>query len=409
MKLVWLFFWGLIFVFPFGQLIRLPFGIAGFPEIRVYLTDVFVFLIIVSWVLWKLVSKKRTFFPETSREFFSFVFFLFISWFVNLRNFPLEESLSGFLYLLRFFSYNCLFMLFFDLQKNNFKLKKNVIFFTFIFWGGLLGITGILQYWLLPDMRFLAPLGWDLHYYRAVGSFLDPNFFGLLLVLGILSGLMQLIPLDEEKKEKKNSKLAIIILPIMSASFLLTYSRGSYLAFLAAMAVILIIAKKVKFFFLLFLLFLFLICLLPRPGGEGVKLERISSVIQRAESWRKAILIWQKNPLFGVGFNNYRYAQRESGFLKETTWQESHAGAGADNSFLFILATGGILGLAGILIWFKAIISVAQKHSFADRIFFFSSLAAILTHSFFTNSFFYPWVMIWWGFLLTWLVLEVRN
>src|SRR3989344_442832 len=47
-----------------------------------------------------------------------------------------------------------------------------------------MGVVGLFQYWLIPDMRFLAILGWDDHYFRLVSTQFDPNFTGLLLVLG---------------------------------------------------------------------------------------------------------------------------------------------------------------------------------------------------------------------------------
>ena len=77
------------------------------------------------------------------------------------------------------------------------------------------------------------------------------------------------------------------------------------------------------------------IVILPRvSSGEGVKLERMSTVWARIASWKKAWEIFSDNPIIGVGFNTYRYAQKAS--------PESHAGAGSDSSILLVMATTGI-------------------------------------------------------------------
>jgi O-antigen ligase len=139
--------------------------------------------------------------------------------------------------------------------------------------------------------------------------------------------------------------------------------------------------------------------LLPRrSGGEGIRLERTRTVQARVGSWRNALIISRDHPLLGVGFNAYRYAQRDYGFLKEQ-WQESNAGAGADSSFLFVLATTGILGFFTYLwIWMKSLISNYSS------VVIFSSIIAIFIHSFFLNSLFYPWVMAW-----IWILLAKEN
>jgi hypothetical protein len=103
-----------------------------------------------------------------------------------------------------------------------------------------------------------------------------------------------------------------------------------------------------------------------------------------------------------VGFNAYRYAQRDYGFLEEERWQLSHAGAGADSSLLFVLATTGILGLGAYLkIWLKVLEKSGSKK---NRLLVLTVLGVLLSHSLFLNSLFYPWIMAW-----LWLVLATGN
>jgi hypothetical protein len=52
--------------------------------------------------------------------------------------------------------------------------------------GSVAAFFGLLQYLFMPDLRFLYDIGWDMHYGRLAGTFLDPTFIGLILVLNIL-------------------------------------------------------------------------------------------------------------------------------------------------------------------------------------------------------------------------------
>ena len=104
---------------------------------------------------------------------------------------------------------------------------------------------------------------------------------------------------------------------------------------------------------------------------------RQETAIARVESWVSAIQIWRENPVLGVGFNMYRYVDGETG----------RAGAGVDNSFLFVLATTGIIGLLAYLNMWRTII----KGKYAI-------VAVLFTHAMFNNALFYPWVM-WWLFI----------
>ena len=85
--------------------------------------------------------------------------------------------------------------------------------------------------------------------------------------------------------------------------------------------------------------------LLPRPGGDGVKLERTFSIIQRWENYQAGFKLWQQ-PIFGLGFNTLRYYNQD--YL-------SHASAGQDSSLLFVAVTTGLVGLTAYLFWLKSI------------------------------------------------------
>jgi O-antigen ligase len=130
---------------------------------------------------------------------------------------------------------------------------------------------------------------------------------------------------------------------------------------------------------------------LPRsPDGEGVKLERTSSIQARIQNWRNSLIIIRDHPIFGVGFNTYRYAQRAYGFTDTSKWLQSHAGAGADSSLLFVTATAGVFGLLAYLWYLRSLNQLRTPNSELQVV-----LVALLVHSLFLNSLFYPSVMLW--------------
>jgi hypothetical protein len=80
----------------------------------------------------------------------------------------------------------------------------------------------------------------------------------------------------------------------------------------------------------------------------------------------------------------------------------SRAGAGIDSSLLFLFATTGIVGLAaygwiGTRVGKLARQTLKKKQGDAQRmgIALISGLSAIAIHSFFNNSLFYAWILIW--------------
>lgn len=265
---------------------------------------------------------------------------------------PLNEVLTGSLYLLRFLAYSLLLGLKVD--------SKFLLFFSTAIAG-----LGLAQYLFLPDTRFLAGLNWDDHYYRLISTLFDPNFTGIILVLGLI-----LICL------KRPFSRPLLVLHF--SALLLTYSRGSYLALAAAGLYWALISKKLKWFFLGIAVLAVVLLALPRPGGEGVKLERWFSIEQRLDNYRAGVSLWLKGPVFGLGFNTLRYYRQD--FV-------SHAASGLDSSLLFVLATTGVTGL---LTYLNLLRSLWRKNLLV-RV----SLAALLVHSLFVNSLFYPFVLIW--------------
>lgn len=311
---------------------------------------------------WIVFTLWVAYLPKINKSILSFFWVGVISLLAALFRFSVPEVAIGGLYLLRWFVYAS----FSNLKIQLFKLLPIL--------GFGMAILGLGQYLLYPDIRNLFPLGWDLHYYRVVGTLLDPGFIGLIFVFTLIYLYLNSF-----------HRLTWVVTYLALA---LTYSRSSYLAFFIAFSWIAFKRKSWKMFITTFFLLLSTFFLLPRQSdGEGVKLERTYSVWARAESWKTAWNIFSQNPILGVGFNTYRYAQGASA--------DSHAGAGVDSSLLLVLATTGIVGFVIYLKYLKYLWKLGENDLVLS-----ASLVALFVHSLFLNSQFYPHVMLWISLLL---------
>lgn len=392
-----LFFIWLI-IFPFGQIAQVPrITVLSSPEVRVFLIDLLTFLLGGLWFGWRLfVAKKRYVFPVFSKQLVFFLIIAAISLLFNAGQYKPSEVIVSSFYLGRLMSYFLLYFVLVDLRSKIFTREK--LTGSLIVVGLTSAIFGLVQYVLWPDISFLQESGWDPHYYRVVGTFFDPGFLGIILVLTLI--LLWTRWKDKVGLRPGRNVLFFLALFLVYLSLMLTYSRSSYLALVFGM--ILVAIQKRKFIFLLVALCIFSLSILALPrksGGEGVRLERVRSTTARFGNWQQSLSLARQFPVFGIGYNTYRYFQRNKGMLQEN-WALTRSGAGVDSSFLFVLITTGIVGLGAYLWLWIAAFQRAMLLSARWRIVVLTTFFALIIHSFFQNSLFYPWVIGWWVVIL---------
>jgi len=347
---------------------------------NLYLFDVlvmvFAFIGLISFLL-----AKRCEVPSVYYAFILFTFIAFISLFLALFKFNVNEVSVGAFYLFRFFSYLLSGIVIFNMLKNN-LISREEVFKSIIISGLFLSIAGIIQLIVLPDFETLDPLlGWDPHKNRLASTFFDPNFTGAYLVI-CLSLL-----LDKMFLNRKISLFESLSFLLLTVALLLTFSRSAW----AMMAVVIFIYGVFKSKALLFVAIL--IAFLAYFAVPRVQ-TRISGATDPADSasfrlvsWRNALTIAQDNLLIGVGFNTYRYAQRDYGYL-DIENPQSHSGSGADSSLLFVLATTGVFGLAVYLFALLNPLLINQRNYL-----YMALTSGLLVDSLFINSLFYPQIM----------------
>ncbi len=242
----------------------------------------------------------------------------------------------------------------------------------------LIAILGFFQYVAIPDTRGLQLLGWDDHYFRLISTLFDPGFTGIMLVIGIAVVLVEWI----RRRNWVNSTLLLT----MTVALLLTYSRASYLAYLV---MTLLLAWKLKNKIVLFLLPLFLLgmVLLPRPGGEGVKLERTASVVSRIDSVTGSFSQFSlSDGVIGKGW--YWKKEQNPTTLLYNAVVPNHSSA-AENSYVFLFTSLGVIGVGISLSIVWQLLKVSQGSVEVQAV-----LLAVGVHALFTNTFFYPFVLI---------------
>lgn len=385
-----IFFVILIFTIPLGEVVRVQLS----NNIAISATDILVCVIVLFWILSRIFNKTKSPRYKLKKPLIIFLSIAVLSLIVNFSGLGVLKFLISSLYLIRWFFYAVVYFIVLDFDN---VFKKRIPSFL-VFSGFILILEGYAQYFFYPNLRNLYYLGWDEHLYRMFSSFLDPNFFGAFLVLYLLFVLGILFKSIKNKNKVASIALSILSFITLSAIFL-TYSRGAYVMLIVGVFVFLSVKKQIKMAIGLFMVTIFAIIFFSGVGlkSEGTNLLRTTSTEARIPSALNAISIFRNNPIFGVGFNAYGFAAEKYGYIKASNYP-NHAAAGTDNSFLFILATTGILGLFSYLfLWFKIFLSarddIGKKNIFA-YVLLVSSIALFLD-SLFINSLFYVFIMLW--------------
>ncbi len=372
-----------LLLFPLGQLLRNDFS--SFPfRITLHAIDLAVLFVFVYWIL-ENINKQKIIRGHFANFLLAATFSLVLSVFL----FNSLESIFGALYLLRLAAYYSLYLVAKKLVlKDKYFRKKlfNVLFIVLF----VVMLFGWVQYIFYPDLRILKNIGWDDHLFRLAGAFLDPGFTGILMVFGSLTSLA--------KYKTSSNKGYLVLFGLFLLTTVFTYSRASILAMVVGLLYYFLREHKknlLKYSAVLIIIVSLLIAFLPRPSSEGVKLERLYSVESRIINLKETVFVWSKSPVFGVGYNNICLG-RSLFFMIEPLL--SHSCSGSDSSLLLVLATTGITGLL-ILVYVGIKLTKSLRKNVYSTL-FMSCLAALLIHSLFVNSLFYPWVMGWMGILL---------
>lgn len=373
-----------LFLYPLGQVARIR--LLTSASFTVF--DLAVLLVVVTFFVNKIRKHERIQVGSIERASFVFIAICSLSLLLQIPVLKPGELLISSLYLIRWILYFCIYLV----VKDSVQVHRQKYIQTSLISGGIFLVIGILQYVFYNNLGNLRYLEWDDHLYRLFGTFLDPNFTGVFFVFYLLLLLSQI------KKSSQKKRIVFFVLAILTLfAIIVTYSRTALIMLIVCLAMLIFSSAYKKILIIFSCVALLFVLLLSDLKVEGMNPFRTASSHERITSMNNAIQIIQKNPVFGVGFNAYRYAQHRYGFRESAKWQVSNADAGTDNSFLFVFATTGVVGLIAYLhLWFRIISEMwrrGKKEYFSRMVFI--SCVGFLVSSLFLNSLFYPFLLFW--------------
>lgn len=295
-----------------------------------------------------------------------------------------EPTLRPFLIIARLLAY----VLFAASVGKYFQPKPVLLRCILIVTGNIMLWFGLLQYVLLPDTRFLSILGWDDHYFRLIGPLFDPNFMGMLIILTSIYtfSVHWLLP----------KKAQLVLQSYYTALLALTYSRASYLA--AAMAAFLLastpyplkywrIRERFALGVMVVAAFSVTLLLAPKPGGEGVKLLRTSSITARQNTAAQTVQELSATDLI-LGKGLFTNPLNTAEISDQTIPQHAQV---PDNILLLLLSGTGIIGtillISSMVYWIGQLAMRETALAIA--------LATVLVHAQFNNTFFEPFISLY--------------
>ena len=371
----------LLVFFPLGELIRFSFG----NNIILKPLDI-ISACIFAWTA-ILYIKDKKYRVSLHWYFFYFPLIGLLSLGVNSYWLKSDELFISILYLFRWVMYMSVFFAIVHIDK---KFKKKIILLLFID-GFAIALAGFLQYFFYPNLNNLFYLGWDNHLYRLFSTFLDPNFVGAFFVLYLIfiAGFLF-------AKNKKNLLIKIFLPALTLIAIFLTYSRSALLMLITSGITFFILSGKKKFIiYLLLLIGVYIVLASPFFYVENINLFRSYSSFQRISDLKKGLTIFKDHPIIGVGFDSYRYAQYRYHYEYPNTPNPVHDASGTDSSFIFILATTGVIGFIAYLnLWYQ-LAKKAWKVKNRFSLIFITSVIGLFINSFFNNSLFYTEIMVW--------------
>ena len=360
--------------------------------VSVYLFDISVILFSLFGTCYFLILKKSFKIPRYAYFYIIFLLPAGISLFLSSVELPTGKILTGFFYLLRYFSYLLSGVVVYNMVDKRLLSKKRIED-AFILSGIFIAIAGFIQLILLPDFTILDPsLGWDPHKNRLASTFFDPNFVGAYFVICLAVLLERIFPDKGTKGSSKTGFYTYFCLIVILIGLILTFSRSAWgmmgivvLAYGVFRSKVLLLVA----FFTAFLAYFAIPRVQTRISGTT---DPADSASLRIVSWGNTVRIIKDNIWTGVGFNTYRYAQEKYGFLTPDQ-DEIHSGAGSDSSLLLVFATTGILGFLIYFVAFLFPIIDSLKKRYLGWLVILSILISLLIESQFINSLFYPQIM----------------
>ncbi len=379
----------LTFILPLGVLTR----ISIVPGAFLYIHDIIVGIIFLVTFYKVLFKKEKIINRGLFKYFLIFLSACLLSLVVNI---PHLNGLSFFVALLYFIRLASYYSLIFALQFVD-KKFLSTLHLKLIASGALFAFLGLLQYFFYPNLKNLHYAGWDDHLYRLFSTMLDPNFAGIFMVFVLILITCSTLYYFRKANLRMTALLAFLGLFTL-ISIYLTYSRSAFLSMIVGIVILLIVSNKNKIIYPVIILLAVLLLAFSNSSVEGLNPFRTFSALERVDSAGVALSIVGRNPILGVGFGAYRYAQLRYGYSRDISDIPNNSAASTDNSYLLILATTGVIGFIAFIVFIFELMKnlktrISEKNVLSVAA--FPILCALMFNSLFINTLFYTLILAW--------------
>jgi len=362
MNLILFFFIATFFSLTLGEFGQYPFGNTDFS---ISILDILLTLSLSALLIWNIAIKKNLKLPR------NFIY-LMIFWAVAIFSLFMSLDLTGWLYLLRFIIYSATFYLTFHVVKSGiFSLDEYLTLSKVT--ATVLAALGIIQLIVYPNIDKLTNLGYDPHKFRLFSTFLDPNLLGSFLTISFILIIHGLISKEfiTLKTFFNENKWTILASTITGVAIILTFSRSAYLMLVVSLFMILAVKnRKILAGFSVLVLVLYLIFPAFNSRIDGA-FNVDASANERFSSWDKGLIIFQDNPILGVGFNNIRSYSQNRDLVKLFSSNGGNSGSGIDSSLIFVLATTGLFGFMAFVLFLIKVLTDLVSSAFSNTKFFY--------------------------------------
>jgi len=154
--------------FSVGQIIRLSLNFAG-VTIPVQPIDI----IVGGAALYAFLKKFKK--PAVFKYFLNFMAVMVFSFILSYFIFKTPLVIYGLLYLFRLSAY-VVFGVYVGISPRIVLKNKKFLLDCLLIVSVASAVFGWVQFFMVPDLKPLFALGWDMHLFRLVGTFLDPTY-----------------------------------------------------------------------------------------------------------------------------------------------------------------------------------------------------------------------------------------
>jgi putative inorganic carbon (hco3(-)) transporter len=395
-----------LLVLVVANLGRLPVLDTGGREAPILLNDVAVGIVLGSGFIAACVARRLVL-DRLAAYAFGFALVGAASAVVSSRQYELTsfELLVSLAYLARWLFYFALYVVTVNVARSadtaglRSALERTVMIFAAFGIVQAIFLPNFAQI-LYPDSRVVHD--WDVQGHRLVSTLLDPNFAGMLIIMGLL---LQIARMAAGRRVPGWQPLLLFV------ALLLTASRSSVLALFAGGAVILAVRgvsrRVLRAMVAAGALTVLGLPLLIVYANAYNKLTIDASALGRVVMWWRGLLIIAEHPWIGIGFNTFGFVQERLGAGWERLGANTYS---IEGGLLFVTVMTGVVGLAFFLLMLKLVFSRCRmiwrsaeidSESWTLSVGTAAITAALLVHSCFTNSLFLPYLMepLWilWG------------